>query len=80
MIAEKHKLLVCHPYNGNLDSKTSGDSKYAFLPCEDVAGLVGKCHQYCVCLRKIHRCQGVCPLTDQLSGLSSNVYPTEVIS
>jgi hypothetical protein len=27
-----------HPYTGNLDSETSGDSKNAFLHCGDVRG------------------------------------------
>ncbi len=31
-------IQKCHPYTGNLNSETSGDSKTAFLHCGDVLG------------------------------------------
>ncbi len=33
-------IQKCHPYNGNLNSETSGDSTSAFLHCGDVVDAV----------------------------------------
>ena len=46
----KTSILIqkCHPYTGNLNRETSGDSKNAFLHCGDVLAQLAATH-LCPC-------------------------------